>query len=332
MLRLSNSRVDTKHLTTLTTRRAELLARTQVLQTELDEITKAAETCQALVKEYQESHTALLEASKKEVVAQNQATVSQHQNRQRQLARVQQQGKSASNAEKDDAQELEIVARKRIEMGQAALVRIDLELQAAARGVYLKQEMPQLLQRSEELALKIPLLKANLTETETLLEVVEQELYREQERIRQLTVAVVTSPVSGVVWTTHGNQGQPVKENETLFEIADSSTIFVEVLLPQRYLASVGPGSRATILLTGGQTFAGRVQGVRTPGPVDKEASVALKLATHDLKQVRVIVKFDSDVDAGLIGRHVRVLLTDEEPTAIQSGMMWLFANLGGSS
>ena len=107
--------------------------------------------------------------------------------------------------------------------------------------------------------------------------------------------------------------------------------MFIEALLHQRHLSSVIPGSRATILLTGGKTLQGRVCAVRTPGPSEAETSFALKLASHDLKQVRVIIALEpGDADACLIGRHAKVLITDEHPGVLQRGVAWLFTVLGG--
>ena len=120
---------------------------------------------------------------------------------------------------------------------------------------------------ADELGLKVLQLRANLREADDLLATLRQELAREQQRVTMLSAATATSPVAGLVWSCHGNIGQVVKANETVYHIADSSTIFVEALVHQHHLASIAPGSEATILLTGGKVCKGRVRAVRTPGP-----------------------------------------------------------------
>jgi multidrug resistance efflux pump len=162
-----------------------------------------------------------------------------------------------------------------------------------------------------------------------VLAAVEAELAKEQARVQYFSKAAPVAPVSGVVWTRLGNAGQVVKQNEPLFEIADSATLFVEALLHQRHLSTVGPGCNATILLTGGQTLTGKVRAVRTQGPADHEPSFALNVADHDLKQVRVLIDFDAGTEnSALIGRHVRVLITPNDPGLLDRAVTWLFTRV----
>ncbi len=101
-----------------------------------------------------------------------------------------------------------------------------------------------------------------------------------------------------------------MKLNETVYHIADHRSIFVEVLLHQRHLASIAPGDEATVLVTGGAVCRGRVRTARTPGPADIDNGNALKLA-GDMQQVRVVIDLEPGAaGADLVGRHARVLIT----------------------
>ncbi len=58
--------------------------------------------------------------------------------------------------------------------------------------------------------------------------------------------------------------------------------------------------------------------------------SFAVNLPNRDVKQVRVLIAFEGEPgDAGLIGRHVRVLITEPAPSKLQEGVCWLFSRLG---
>ena len=105
----------------------------------------------------------------------------------------------------------------------------------------------------------------------------------------------------------------------------------MEALFHQRYLASsIAPGAQATIKLTSGKTLQGKVRAIRTLGAADTESAFALHVASDDLKQVRVLIELPPEFkDASLIGRHVRVLITDEDPGPFQQTISWLFTRLG---
>lgn len=328
---LTNNHVDSVHLPGLQFKQVELQARRAKYASEIADTEASEKACRLEAEKYRKGRVSVLQASLKETLALNEVATASLQMRKKGLERVQ-GGKSAVPLQDvDSAAEGEFTARKRIEMSHASLERIQEELKGAQEGIYLHQEAPMCLQRAEEMMLKLPQLRSNLVETDEMLVGIEKEIDRERSRLQQLTEAKVSSPVSGVVWTRHGNPGQVVKQNETLFEIAEGKSVFVEALLSQRHMPSVKPGSRATIMLTGGKTLIGRVRAVRTPGPEDAETSFAIKLGKQDLKQVRVLIDFEAGAeDVSLIGRHVRVLITDEDPSAVQRGLIWIFTSLGG--
>lgn len=333
LARLKNPQLDASQLTLLRTRYAELGARRGKLEAEIKEVANAVKLLQDLSCKYQDGRIALLRATQKEMELQLDVAKRQHQARSKSLDRtkVLQRERSASRNEIDEAEELETVARRKIDIMQATLTRAGVELEAADQGIFLQNEVPYLQQRAAELAAKGPQLRASLKEAGDLLSKVGAELAAEEARVASLREATLTAPVPGVVWTCQGNHGQKVKDGETLFQLADSGTVFVEARLHQRHLASVAPGSRATILLPGGRTLIGRVRGVRTPGPNDRESSFAVNLPFESTKHGQVLIDFDSDLGGPeLIGLHARVLFLNEDPSVLQQGLAWLFTKVGG--
>ncbi len=236
---------------------------------------------------------------------------------------------AVSTVEFDRLQEQGLLARKLVERHEAGVAKIERELKAAKQGVFIQKDSPYFEQRTVDLAQRIPIVEAELKEVDEMLVAVDNEVEGEQKRLEQLAEATASSPVSGTVWKRFGNLGQIVKQHETLYEIADGGGIFVEALLHQRFLSEVTPGCRATINLTGGRTVTGHVRAVRTNTPTETESACAMTMSDRDLKQVRVIIDFDPPLqDAQLIGRHVRVLITNPEPSLVQRTVMWLFASL----
>ncbi len=333
LFRLGNPLADTSRLDALVTRQAELTARKRRLTQEINEYSRAEMVCRENCEIFKEGRLELLKALALEGNASRLMAEYQLESSRKQLERIQRLAKQNTVAagDLDIGKADESVARKRVEREQASLLKTDTELKALSKGIFLQLETPYLFQRSDELRSKITLARANLKETDELLQATTREMEREQNRVQHLSKTTANSPVKGIVWTRSSNTGQRVKQNELMYEIADTSTIFVEAYVHQRHLKSVAVGSRATILLTGGQAHDGRVRAIRTPGLADSECSAALRLPNADLKQVRVIVGFDSrDVDPNLIGRHARVLLHDEHPTFLQRNLSWLFCLIGG--
>ena len=329
LLEVSNPRVDTSHLATLKTQAADLAAHRARLARVLAEVTAARDASRAETGRYREVvltglHTSVVQARASMGAAQaaydaaikRMATL-------RDLARRM----VATGTEVDDAFERESVLRRRLEMEQAAWAKLHSEEQAARRGVFLQHESPASKQRDEELTLRSAELRAELHETDLRLAAATAEVRAEDGRLARLARTAAPCPVDGLVWTRRAAHGQVVRHNELIYEVADRRSMLVEALLPQRHFSSIGAGARAVITLTGGRTLTGRVRAVRAPAGA--EPSYAVNLADADLKQIRVIIALDDPApDAALIGRHVRVLLTDDEPGPVQRAVAWLFAKL----
>ena len=323
--------VTKSHLAALQTRRSEITAKIKRLTFVLKELKPAAASSQARQLSYRDALVANLEAAIQEAQAKLELAKISYDVSLKRLERMEilRKRSSVSLNEYDDATEHTHQTKQRIAVEEFNLTKFSASLRAAREDAYVT-ETPYFHQRAEELTLRVPELEAELTELNELIVAVDLEMAQEKRRVDQQRTATVKSPMAGVVWTRHGNPGQMVKQNEVLYDIAADSTIFVEAFLHQRHLASVGPGCRATINLTGGRSLCGKVRAVRTIGPVDNEPSYALKMADSDLKQVRVLIDFDDMPDdaAHLIGRHVGVLITSEETAWHDRVAIFLFRNL----
>ena len=141
-----------------------------------------------------------MQAIKKDLGAQLNATKTQQQTSRNGMARVEGLKRYATGIDVDDAQLSIAGAKQRIESTEAALERIELELKAARNGVYLQNDVPFLQQRTSDLASRGPQTKASLAETESLLTAINEHLTLEQERIDHLSASTVSAPVSGIIW------------------------------------------------------------------------------------------------------------------------------------
>ena len=332
LLRVANPLVDASHLSELKGRVRGLEAQRARVLCESREAAAAAPALRDTVKRYQQAVLASLESSVQEAKARVSATrigMEAARSRHVRLARLA-KSRVAVDAEVDDVQEAIAKASKDLDKEQAALDRLSNELAAAKKGVFLQHEASYARKRADEADEKIAATTNALKELEAKLASARVQLATEEKRIAGLKDVEVASPVAGTIWRRLGNPGQIVKKNEVVFEVADQGTVFVEALFHQRSLGSVSPGARATVKLTSGQRLAGTVRAVRTLGEGDAEAAYAIRLNSSDMKQVRVLIALDPDCrDASLIGRHVRVLITGQNPTWLEQSVAWLFGRVG---
>ncbi len=329
MARLVNRHLDTSGLTGLTARQAELVTRRERLDKEMGEVVRNEELCRAEAQRYRDAVVANLEASLKEIESKARSGKVEHETAARRLERVQRGGSGLSDTEVDAARESESVCRIRLDTDQATLAKARAELEAAKQGLFLQKDSPHFQQRADELALRVPTLKAALKEAADLLGGVEAEIDRERSRTGRLAQATAEAPVGGTVWVRQGNRGQGVKQNEVLYEIADGNTVFVEAVVHQGYLGAVTAGTPAVVNVTGGPSLSGRVRAVRSGRAGDNEPTFAFGAADHDPRKLRVVIDLDPGLadPAALIGRHVRVLVADRECGPCHQAVVWLFSN-----
>jgi multidrug resistance efflux pump len=332
LARVVSLQTDTSHEAELVTRRAALVSQRERMSSELEEANRTRAECLANTKRFYQELVTSLQASLREADAHVQTAKVQREaahirtTRSERLASLQ----TGADSDLDTARESEAIAVKRIEESEASRSKLEKELSAAQNGFLFQRDAPYFEQKANELSSKIPELQAQITEIDEKTAAADKELEKEHSHMARLSAAVVEAPAAGTIWKRDVELGQVVKQHENLLDVADPGTIFVEALLHQSYLSSVAPGNRAVVKLTDGRVFNGRVQAVRTLGGADTEASYAVNLPCHDVKQVRVLIDLDPAVpNASLIGRHARVFIVDEQPGLLQQTMMWLFGRLG---
>ncbi len=330
MARLDNRQLDRSGLIGMTTRRAEMLGRRERLEKELGEVAKSGAAYQADADKYKQAVVSNLESAERECKSREESVRIELDAATRRVVRLEALGsRTVSESELEAEREKQSVNRSRLALEQASLTKCKGELEAARRGLYIQKDAPHFQQKADEMALRAPQIRAELKEIAGLLATAEIEIAREAARTERLAQATVDAPVGGTVWTRQGNRGQGVKQNEVLYEIADSGSVFVEAVVHQRHLSAVAEGTPATVNITGGPSLSGRVRAVRSGRPKDNEPTFAFAMTDPDPKMLRVLVELDAGtVDpAQLIGRHVRVLIADPVADPCRRAVVWLFAN-----
>jgi multidrug resistance efflux pump len=215
-----------------------------------------------------------------------------------------------SRDERDRAEESQARAKNCLEQAEASRKRIAMEIEAAEQNVFVQRDTPIYLQWSLQMQQSIPQLEAQLAETEDQLAATDTELKLVEEHADRLAGSTICSPVSGVVWRRNASWG-PVAKGESLLEIAQTQSQFIEALFSESHARSLYPGARAVIVFSGLPPFEGTVRAVRQPSPTDHDWACAIRLPRR-LNQLTVVIDFENPLtDASLLGRQCQVLAAD---------------------
>jgi len=137
----------------------------------------------------------------------------------------------------------------------------------------------------------------------------------------------LTAPFSGVVIRKHLTLGERIDGEESVFEIADTSAVWVTFGVFQKDLPNVGPGQKATVEPTGGgESHAGRV-GYVSPvlDPDSRTARGRLVLANPEGRLrpglfVNVRVELPTVAAAVVVPRSAVQILDEKEVVFIEKG------------
>jgi len=158
---------------------------------------------------------------------------------------------------------LGVISARELEVARAEVTQ-SLTRQAQAKALYeLAQEHRQ---REQMVSTQGALTGPKLTQTRTDLELAEQEVANFRATARSLGLdgergLVLRAPRSGVLVEKKASLGQAVTAQEELFQVVDSSQLWLWVHLPEGDLQSVPLGSQAQLSLGEGKAlqFKGKV-------------------------------------------------------------------------
>jgi len=149
----------------------------------------------------------------------------------------------------------------------ATLGRLTVELKAAQDGIMLGEgysDAPYSQQRIDELTVRLIELRAQQAAAENTKRELASELDAETEHLKTLRSAVVSSPISGVIWTVYVTDGAEVTRNAPLAQVVDCRRSFVEATLPESLYDEVGIGDPVRLKLLGNsREIGGIVRAVR---------------------------------------------------------------------
>jgi multidrug resistance efflux pump len=142
----------------------------------------------------------------------------------------------------------------RCEMAAARLQRLQIELDSAKNGVFLRDganDVPYSQQQRDRLLLRRQDLETQILEESSRSARFAAEIMEERARIDRLSRSDLFLPASHVVWAVAASPGSTVTEGQTLLDLASCDRRFVAVELPEREFEQIKGGDTAAVRLIG---------------------------------------------------------------------------------
>ena len=179
------------------------------------------------------------------------------------------------NAEYKRAAEDAIIAERRVEQARAEKAGIANQLDGAAHDVYTQRDSPIFLTLYMQFQQAVASTETKVIETRKRLGATVSELGRVDSFEHKLAAGAVLSPAPGIVWRI--NSSSSMVKGETLIEIAESQSAFIEAQFQEGFSGSLYPGAKALIKVSGHALLLGTVRGFRQTSPTDLDSAYAMR-------------------------------------------------------
>lgn len=231
-------------------------------------------------------------------------------------------------AQWSETREQTIEAEKNLVTAEAEVIRLKSRLDGFRRGAgggQAEDAMEGLLGRvgsyEQELsALRIQRieLSAELGEVES--RIASAKTFSEVERTYDLT-----TPIDGVVWRRQLVNGETLMEGQSVVDMADVHSLFVEAFFRRDFMNSIAIGDRASVYLIGQSRYVeGRIADIQVQERTTKDPNIINTIAV-DASMLRVTIEIAPGALAPEnIGQLAKVLVSSGRGGLPERGLIWL--------
>lgn len=183
----------------------------------------------------------------------------------------------------------------RCEMAEARLRRLQIELDSAKEGVFLRDganDIPYSQQQRDRLVLRRQELETQVLEESSRSAKLEAEIGEERDRLHRLSQVDLFLPANHVVWAVAASPGSTVTEGQTLLDLASCERRFVAVELPEREFERTKAGDTAAVRLIGSDEWSqGIVRQVRGSAARTDDRLLAAQVPVPNSSSVTVEIE-----------------------------------------
>jgi len=292
---------DHRHLLHLTSQHAVAKERAALAQKQLAEIAAADEDLSKRVGVYRKGMVARLEHEHDEAKAERTGCLAEASQRRDVGSRMEQlvQGGTASPIRTSEALALLQATSTRCEMVAAKLERLQVELAAAGRDVFLRDganDAPYSQQQRDRLMLRKQELEFKVLEESLQASQIAAEMNEERERVDRLSRFATSLPPHHVVWSVTASPGSMVSEGQALIDLAPCERRFVSVELAERDFEKIKAGGLASVRLIGSSDWKqARIQQIRGSAARTDDRLLAAQVKRPEPNSITVEVALPED-------------------------------------
>ena len=247
---------DRRHIFDLERQHAVAKERAEHARGQLAEITDVDRELASRTQVYRNGMTRRLAEEFNETAAERAGCLAELRQRREVGSRMEQLVKSGLASEIRTAEALasQQVVSTRCEMAAARLQRLQIELDSAKNGVFLRDganDVPYSQQQRDRLLLRRQELETQVLEESSRSTKFAAEIVEERDRLQRLSHVDLFLPGRHVVWAVAASPGSTVIEGQTLLDLASCERRFVAVELPEREFEQIKAGDTAAVRLIG---------------------------------------------------------------------------------
>jgi multidrug resistance efflux pump len=247
---------DRRHLFDLEQQIAVAKDRAGLAKHQLDEIASVDRELETRTNNYQAGMMSRLGKEIAEAEAERAGCLAEVSRRRDIEARMSQLVKSgyASEIRSAEASATQEANAARCEMAYAKIARLQVELSAAQKNVFLRDganDVPYSQQQRDRLVLRRQELETDMLQQRSRALQVEAEVREERARLDRISHSDLILPASHVVWSVSASPGSSVTEGQTILDLANCAHRFVVVELPEREFERVKAGDLPSVRLIG---------------------------------------------------------------------------------
>ena len=126
-----------------------------------------------------------------------------------------------------------------------------------------------------------------------------QQVDEEQTRLNKNQQYTVISPVNGIVWRVIKQPNAPLVINSEIIQLLDCDSVFLDVVVSERYYSSLIPGTTVSYRLYGDDdSKTGVIDSVQGSGIIDHDTTQSATLDVDGEKEFRINIKINQkDID-----------------------------------
>jgi multidrug resistance efflux pump len=189
----------------------------------------------------------------------------------------------------------------------ARIGQLQAQIAAARQGVFIQDGFggaPYAQQQRDRLLLRRQELEAERLRERARMTQLEAELIEERKRLQKLTHYALRVPAEHVVWAVAASPGSTVVEGQTILDLADCTSRFIMVEVPERDFEAIHAGDPASVRLLGSSEWSiGRVQRVRGSAAQADDRLLAAKATNLTPRNIMVEVALPPEAYAAADAR-----------------------------